>query len=70
MAQRRLEYLAKAGENLDIQIFQLLPLYVRRRVVFFWRDEDALYDLTFATVRDFEDFRHHYRAYLDEVARG
>lgn len=74
-AQKRLEYLAESPENLDIQIFQLLPLYVRHRVlkegqVLFSRDEDALYELAFATIRAFEDFKHVYREYLEEVARG
>jgi len=75
MAQKRLEYLGEAPEGLDIQVFQLLPLYIRHRIlkegkVVFCRDEDTLYDLAFATVKAFEDFRHMYREYLDEVARG
>ena len=75
MAQKRLEYLGEAPEGLDIQVFQLLPLYIRHRIlkegkVVFCRDEDTLYDLAFATAKAFEDFRHMYREYLDEVARG
>jgi predicted nucleotidyltransferase len=61
--------------DLDVQVFQRLPLYVRRRVlkegrVLFVRDEDALYDLAFRTVREYESFRPRYQAYLAEVARG
>jgi hypothetical protein len=37
--------------------------------VLFCRDEDALYEVAFATIRAFERFRRTYRAYLDEVAR-
>lgn len=75
MAQKRLYYMSEAPEGLDIQVFQLLPLYIRHRVlkegkVLFCRDEDALYDLAFATAKAFEDFRHVFREYLDEVARG
>jgi len=75
MAQKRLEYLGEVPKGLDIQVFQLLPLYIRHRIlkegkVLFCRDEDTLYDLAFATVKAFEDFRHMYREYLDEVARG
>ena len=33
-------------------------------------DEDALYDVAIRAARAFEGFRHRYRAYLDEVARG
>jgi predicted nucleotidyltransferase len=61
--------------DLDVQVFERLPLYVRRRVlregqVLFVRDEDALYDVAFRTVRAYESFRPHYQAYLAEVARG
>lgn len=70
---KRLEYLAIA--DLDLVVFQQLPLHIRSRVlkegiVLFVRDEDALYDLAVQTARAFSDFRHIQRAYLDEVARG
>ncbi len=73
MAEKRLEYLAIA--DLDVVVFQQLPLHVRSRVlregrVLFVRDEDALYDLAIRTARAFERFRPYYRMYLDEVARG
>jgi predicted nucleotidyltransferase len=69
---KRLDYLA--GRDLDVKIFQQLPLYIRSRVlkegrVLFVRDEDRLYDLAFRTVRAFEDFRPYYKQYLDAVAR-
>lgn len=69
---RKLKYLAEA--DLDLTVFQQLPLYIRSRVlkegsVFFVRDEDALYALAARTARAFEDFRHIYRHYLDQVAR-
>jgi predicted nucleotidyltransferase len=59
----------------DVQIFQRLPLYVQSRVlregrVLFVRDEDALYEAAFRTVRAWELFRPRYEAYLAEVARG
>lgn len=61
--------------DLDVQVFERLPLYVRHRVlkdgrVLFVRDEDALYDVAFRTVRAYESFRPRYQAYLAEVARG
>lgn len=61
--------------DVDVQVFQRLPLYVRRRVlkegrVLFVRDEDALYEEAFRTVRAWELFRPRYEAYLAEVARG
>ena len=71
--RKRLDYLAEA--DLDLAIFQQLPLYVRSRVlkegrVLFVRDEDWLYDVAIRTVKAWEDFRHIHRMYLDAVARG
>lgn len=73
LGQKRLEY--ATGFDLDISIFQQLPIYVRRRVlkegrVLFVRDEDLLYEVACRTAQAFEDFRHIYDAYLDQVARA
>jgi len=38
--------------------------------VLFCRDEDALYEAAFVTIRAFEPFKRTYRAYLEEVAYG
>jgi predicted nucleotidyltransferase len=70
LSAKRLEYLQEA--DLDIQIFQQLPLYIRQRVlkegrVLFVRDEDRLYEVAFRTLQAFEDFRPRYHAYLSEV---
>src|SRR5512139_3434520 len=71
--EKRMAYLGDV--DLDVQVFQSLPLYVRTRVlrdgrVLFCRDEDALYDAAFATIRAFERFERTYRAYLEEVEHG
>jgi uncharacterized protein len=73
MSRVRLAYLT-AGAG-DIVIFQQLPLHVKSRVlkegkILFVGDEDALYAVAIRAARAFEGFRHRYRAYLDEVARG
>jgi predicted nucleotidyltransferase len=70
---KRLEYLKDF--SFDVQIFQQLPLYIRKRVlkegrILFVRDESQLYELAFRTVKNFEDFRHIYYDYLAEVASG
>jgi predicted nucleotidyltransferase len=72
-SRKRLEYLA-AGD-LDVVVFQQLPLPIRHRVLkegrlLFAHDEDALYAAAIRTARAFEGFRHIHRAYLEEVARG
>jgi predicted nucleotidyltransferase len=66
----RLEYLPT--DELDLRIFQQLPLYVRRRVlkdgkVLYCRDLDQLYELAYRTARAFEDFKPHYRQYLEQI---
>lgn len=70
LAQKRLEYL---DCNLDLKIFQQLPLYVRQRVlkegqILYVRDEPALYELACRTAQAFEDFKHIYYDYLEQVA--
>ena len=71
--RKRLEYLSLA--EVDVAVFQQLPLHIRSRVlkegrVLFARDEDALYALAARTARRYDAFRHIQRLYLDEVARG
>jgi hypothetical protein len=71
-AEKRLTYLGDV--DLDVQVFQDLPLPIRSRVlrdgrILYCRDEDALYETAFATIRAFERFKRHYKAYLAEVER-
>jgi len=59
--------------DMDVQIFQQLPLYIRMRVIkegknLFRADEDDLYEIVFNAIAEFEDYRHIYREYLEEVA--
>lgn len=69
-SDKRREYLG--AFDLDVQVFQALPLYVRSRVlregqVLLSRDDDRLYDLALRTARAFEDFKPIYRTYLEAV---
>lgn len=71
LSQKKLEYLKSF--NLDIQVFQQLPIYIKKRVlkegkVLFCRDEDKLYEIAFSVIREFADFEHIYRDYLKEVS--
>jgi hypothetical protein len=71
LSRKRLEYLKDFP--LDVQIFQQLPLYIRTRVlregrILFVREEGLLYELAFRTAQAFEDFKHIYYSYLEEVA--
>lgn len=69
-ARKQLDYVVES--DLDVAIFQQLPLVIRSRVlrdgtVLFVRDEDRLYEVAVRTARAFEGFRHHHRHYLDAV---
>ena len=71
-SEKRLEYAAEA--DVDLVVFQQLPLAVRTRIikegeVLFVRDEDTLYALAVRTAQAFERFRHIHREYLEQVAR-
>lgn len=69
--EKRLNYLEES--DADVHIFSQLPLYVRHRVlkegkVLLCLDEDLLYEIAFRTAQAFEDFKHIYYGYLEEVA--
>jgi hypothetical protein len=72
-AQIALDYIGFSG--LDVRVFQLLPLYVRQRVlkdgkVLLVKCENDLYEVAFRTIRSWEDFRPFYLAYLQQTANG
>ena len=71
LSQKKLEYLKSF--NLDIHIFQQLPINIKKRVikegkVLHCKAEETLYEITFIVIREFADFEHIYRDYLKEVA--
>jgi len=73
LSEKKLEYLALG--DLDVHVFQQLPVYVRQRVLaqgelLHVKDMDDLYELAFRTVREFEDYRHEYVEYLRAIARA
>jgi len=73
LSQKKLEYL-KSFE-IDLQVYQQLPIYIKRRIlregkILFCRDEDKLYEVAYRTAQEFEDFKHIYYNYLEEIGRG
>jgi len=69
--QKRLSYLKETSA--DVHVFSQLPLYIRRRVlkegkILLCCDEDVLYEVAFKTAQAFEDFKHIYYGYLEQVA--
>jgi len=59
-------------DRYDVQIFQLLPLYVRKEVlkgkVLYCRDKQELYDIAYGLIREFDDFKHRYYDYIGKEA--
>ncbi len=71
LSRKKLTYLTDFQKT-DIQIYQQLPIYIRTRVlkegkVIYCKNEDALYDVAFATIKDFNDFEPRYKTYLESV---
>lgn len=63
----------KQFPNLDIRIFQQLPLYIRKRIlkdgiIIFCRDEDSLYNESFRFITEYSDYEHILKEYLKENA--
>lgn len=74
LSKKKLAY-TQQDPHYDIQIFQQLPIYVRKRIIaegqiLFCRDKNKLYDLAQATLHEFEHFKPHYERYLEGVAYG
>ena len=70
IVRKQIEYLR--FHQLDLHIFQALPIYIRHRILregklIYVRDEDRLYEMAFRTAQAFEDYKHLYRDYLEEV---
>lgn len=66
----RLELLTRFNEKLDIQIFQLLPLYVQIEVlkgeILYVKEEARIYEIADETIDEYEEF---YPLYLDYINR-
>ncbi|AIU69822.1 nucleotidyltransferase [Thermococcus eurythermalis] len=56
------------SDKYDVQVFQLLPVYLKREClrgkVLFCRDGTVLYDLAYETLKEWEDFKRYYYDYL------
>jgi uncharacterized protein len=73
LSKIKLEY--RRDFDLDIQVFQQLPLYIRKRVlkdgkILFSKDTERLYEVAFSFIREYADYEHIYRDYLGELTRA
>lgn len=63
------------SKNFDVHVFQQLPLYLKPRIlregkIIFCRNRDALYDIAFLAIKEFEDFKPIYQAHMEAVMNG
>ena len=69
LAKIRLNLLKKFNDKFDIQIFQIIPIYVQIEVlkgkVLYVRDEDLLYKIAHETIVEYEDFYPFYSDYIN-----
>ena len=75
MSKKKIDYLTIAKKNQDIQIFQQLPLYIRIRVlkdakILYCKNEDALYELAFSTIKEFNLYEKVYELCIGNVKNG
>ena len=72
MSKMRLNCEVFAKKNIDVHIFQQLPLYVRQRVlnegkIIVCKNEDLLYEIAFATIKEMNFYKKVYENYLVAV---
>ena len=75
MSRKKIEFSGRAKNDVDIQIFQQLPMYIRIRVVregmiLFCKDEGLLYEIAFRTIKEFNLYEKVYEMYLERVKNG
>jgi len=70
LSKIRLELLKRFDDKFDIQMFQLLPLYVQVEVlkgkILYVKEEDRIYEIANETIDEYEEF---YPFYLDYINR-
>lgn len=74
MSKKRLEFLRENGNEIDIQVFQQLPVYIRIRVLkegkfLLTKDSDKIYEIAFNTLKEFGFYKKIYDTYLREVGK-
>ena len=70
LAKKKLEYLKGLPDKYDVQIYQLLPLYIRTRIlkegkILYTKDIKKIYNIAYETIKDFEDFKRYYYDYIN-----
>lgn len=74
MVKKRLNYLAYAPDKFDIHVFQLLPLYVRIKVlkeskILYSKDTRRIYDFAYQTIKEYDRFKPRYEDYIKRTIK-
>ena len=72
MSRKRLRYSSLFSDKYDIHLFQQLPMYIRKRIlregkILVCKNEDLLYEIAFATIKEFNTYSKIYYAYLESM---
>lgn len=72
MSKKRQDYLSISKSKIDIQIFQQLPLFIRKRIlkegkIILSKNEDKLYEIAIQTIKEFEFYKKYYFQYLNNM---
>jgi len=75
MSKKRLKFSSVLPGKFDVQIFQQLPIYIRKRIlkdgkIMSCKDEDALYEIAYQTIKEFSLFEKSYNFYLEQIKNG
>ena len=65
----RLRILSQLPDSFDVQIFQDIPLYVKKEILkgklIYAKDTRFVYDVAYQAIKEFEDFKKHYYDYIN-----
>jgi len=66
----RLKLLKIAPDRLDIQLFNLLPVYLRIEIlkgkIVYLKNREKMYDIALSSIKEFVDFK---KSYLDYISK-
>ena len=72
MSKKRLSFVSLVNNKFDIQIFQQLPLYIRKRIlkegkILLCKNEDVLYNIAFSTIKEYNLYEKAYITYMNSI---
>ena len=66
----RKKLLGMVNNKFDVQIFQNLPLYVKKEIlggrVIYLKNRRFLYDIAYKTIKEFDNFKKYYYDYISK----